>query len=90
MVAGAWAGMRTAAQRARLTPPRYRVERRGPGRAGLIVGFADAPAVSRSLLLRGAARLSREGEAGEAVVVDQATEEVVECRTVRPGSGCDG
>ena len=76
MVEGAWTGMRTAAEQARLTPPRYRVELRVPGQAGFIVGFV--------------ARLSREGTAGEVVAVDQATEEVVERRTVRPGGGRGG
>ncbi len=70
----------------RLTPPRYRVERRVPGEAGFIVGFADTAAVSRSILLRGAARLAREGAAGEVVVVDQETEAIAARRTV-PGRG---
>jgi hypothetical protein len=74
--------MRTVSDRKPLTPPRYRVEQRVAGEPGFIVGFADTPLVYRSLLAVGAARLAREGTAGEVVAIDQDTEAVVARRDV--------
>ncbi len=69
--------MRPMSDRKRLTPPRYRVEQQVAGEPGFIVGFADTHLVCRSLPAVGAARLAREGTAGEVVAIDQDTEEVV-------------
>ena len=81
---GRGAGIRSTSAPRRLIQPRYRVERRVPREAAFIVGFADTPVIYRSLLAVGAARLLRDGTAGEVIAVDQDTEEIVGRRSVLP------
>ncbi len=84
--------MRPMSERKPLTTPRYRVEQRVIGEAEFIVGFADDQALYHVMLARAAARLVREGTAGEVVAIDQDTEEMVARRDVRTvhGQGRDG
>ena len=57
--------------------PAYRIEHRRLGEAAFILAFADDARRPQTALAPRADRLLAVGEAGEVVLVDQATEEVV-------------
>lgn len=63
-------------------PPRYRIEWRQAGQAGLIVGFADTALVAKALMGVQRARLLRRREHGQVVVIDQDDDAIVERRDV--------
>jgi hypothetical protein len=69
--------MQPLSERTRLSFPRYRVEERTPDMAAIIVGFADTPLHSETLLARRAAQLIRARVWAELVVIDQDTDTVV-------------
>ena len=69
--------MQPLSERTRLSFPRYRIEERTPDMAAIIVGFADTPLQSETLLARRAAQLIRAQSAAHLVVIDQDTDRVV-------------
>ena len=66
--------MQPLSERTRLSFPRYRIEERTPDMAAIIVGFADTPLQSETLLARRAAQLIRAQSAAHLVVIDQDTD----------------
>jgi hypothetical protein len=69
--------MQPLSERTRLSFPRYRVEERALDVAAFIVGFADTPLQSDTLLFRRAAQLIRTRVWADLVVIDQGTDTVV-------------
>ena len=75
-------GMRPLSEWSNLSVPRYRVERRQPDLATVIVGFVDTPAQYRTLLALRATQLTRAHVRAELVVIDQEREAIVVRRDV--------
>jgi hypothetical protein len=74
--------MQSLSERTRLSIPRYRIEERTPDMAAIIVGFADTPLQSETLLACRAAQLICTRVWAELVVIDQDTDTVVLRRDV--------